>query len=75
VDSKHSGFYGVSVAYDTVEGNSSCFNTLWPLIDVLQTKLQLPEDATLDDQTARAQLRLGLFSYPVLQAADILIHR
>ncbi|OQD86059.1 hypothetical protein PENANT_c008G10375 [Penicillium antarcticum] len=40
-----------------------------------KTKLQLPEDATLDDQTARAQLRLGLFSYPVLQAADILVHR
>jgi tryptophanyl-tRNA synthetase len=75
VDSKHSGFYGISVAYDTVEGKASCFYTLWPLIDIFQTKLQLPEDATLDDQTARAQLRLGLFSYPVLQAADILIHR
>ncbi|KAJ5902482.1 hypothetical protein N7495_003010 [Penicillium taxi] len=40
-----------------------------------KTKLQLPEDATLDNAEARAQLRLGLFSYPVLQAADILIHR
>jgi tryptophanyl-tRNA synthetase len=44
-------------------------------IDSLQSKLQLPEDTTLDDSTARAQLRLGLFSYPVLQAADILVHR
>ncbi|KXG51160.1 Aminoacyl-tRNA synthetase, class Ic [Penicillium griseofulvum] len=40
-----------------------------------KSKLQLPEDTTLDDSTARAQLRLGLFSYPVLQAADILVHR
>lgn len=44
-------------------------------IDTLQSKLQLPEDTSLDDSTARAQLRLGLFSYPVLQAADILVHR
>ncbi|CAG8092128.1 unnamed protein product [Penicillium nalgiovense] len=40
-----------------------------------KSKLQLPEDTSLDDSTARAQLRLGLFSYPVLQAADILVHR
>ncbi|KAJ5578857.1 Tryptophan--tRNA ligase [Penicillium hetheringtonii] len=40
-----------------------------------KSKLQLPDDASLDDSEARAQLRLGLFSYPVLQAADILIHR
>ncbi|KAJ5545357.1 Ribosomal protein S10 [Penicillium sp. DV-2018c] len=40
-----------------------------------KSKLQLPDDATLDDSAARAQLRLGLFSYPVLQAADILVHR
>ncbi|KAJ5779025.1 Ribosomal protein S10 [Penicillium paradoxum] len=40
-----------------------------------KSKLQLPDSATLDDSTARAQLRLGLFSYPVLQAADILVHR
>lgn len=29
----------------------------------------------LDDETIGANLKLGLFSYPVLQAADILIHR
>ncbi|CAL5868840.1 uncharacterized protein PFLUO_LOCUS3067 [Penicillium psychrofluorescens] len=40
-----------------------------------KSKLQLPEDTTLDHSAARAQLRLGLFSYPVLQAADILVHR
>ncbi|KAJ6145182.1 hypothetical protein N7470_009077 [Penicillium chermesinum] len=40
-----------------------------------KSKLQLPEETTLDNSEARAQLRLGLFSYPVLQAADILVHR
>ncbi len=27
------------------------------------------------DDTVAARLKLGLFSYPVLQAADILVHR
>ncbi|KAK2743078.1 Tryptophan--tRNA ligase, mitochondrial [Onygenales sp. PD_40] len=40
-----------------------------------KSKLQLPENSTLEDPGARSRLRLGLFSYPVLQAADILIHR
>ncbi|SPB45647.1 unnamed protein product [Aspergillus niger] len=40
-----------------------------------KSKLQLPEDTTLDTSEARSRLRLGLFSYPVLQAADILVHR
>ena len=35
----------------------------------------MPEDTDLEDSTARSKLRLGLFSYPVLQAADILVHR
>lgn len=30
---------------------------------------------SLDDETVGKKLKLGLFSYPVLQAADILIHR
>ncbi|EYE97290.1 tryptophan--tRNA ligase MSW1 [Aspergillus ruber CBS 135680] len=40
-----------------------------------KSKLQLPENTNLEDSAARAKLRLGLFSYPVLQAADILVHR
>ncbi|KAL4898453.1 30S ribosomal protein S10, mitochondrial precursor [Aspergillus ambiguus] len=40
-----------------------------------KSKLQLPEDTNLEDSAARSKLRLGLFSYPVLQAADILVHR
>ncbi|KAL4782735.1 hypothetical protein BJX76DRAFT_331784 [Aspergillus varians] len=40
-----------------------------------KSKLQLPEDTSLESSEARSKLRLGLFSYPVLQAADILVHR
>ncbi|PWY63708.1 tryptophanyl-tRNA synthetase [Aspergillus heteromorphus CBS 117.55] len=40
-----------------------------------KSKLQLPDDTTLENSAARSKLRLGLFSYPVLQAADILVHR
>ncbi|KAH8431209.1 tryptophan--tRNA ligase MSW1 [Aspergillus melleus] len=40
-----------------------------------KSKLDLPEDISLEDSAARSKLRLGLFSYPVLQAADILVHR
>jgi tryptophanyl-tRNA synthetase len=41
----------------------------------LQQKLSLSESTHLDDRSASARLKLGLFSYPVLQAADILVHR
>ncbi|KAL1963207.1 hypothetical protein VTN77DRAFT_8640 [Rasamsonia byssochlamydoides] len=40
-----------------------------------KSKLQLPEDTSLEHSSAKSKLRLGLFSYPVLQAADILVHR
>ncbi|KAL4861119.1 hypothetical protein BDV12DRAFT_180722 [Aspergillus spectabilis] len=40
-----------------------------------KSKLQLPEDTSLESSEVRSKLRLGLFSYPVLQAADILVHR
>ncbi|KAI5286978.1 Tryptophan--tRNA ligase, mitochondrial, partial [Ascosphaera acerosa] len=40
-----------------------------------KSKINVSEIANLDDQAVRARLRLGLFSYPVLQAADILVHR
>ncbi|EFR03321.1 tryptophanyl-tRNA synthetase [Nannizzia gypsea CBS 118893] len=39
-----------------------------------KSKLNLPENAKFD-LAARNQLKLGLFSYPVLQAADVLVHR
>ncbi|KAN0075991.1 hypothetical protein V8E54_007261 [Elaphomyces granulatus] len=39
-----------------------------------KSKLQIPEGTTPDHSTAKSKLKLGLFSYPVLQAADILVH-
>ncbi|KAM5462925.1 Tryptophan--tRNA ligase, mitochondrial [Microsporum audouinii] len=39
-----------------------------------KSKLHLPENARFDT-AARDRLKLGLFSYPVLQAADVLVHR
>ncbi|KAI5286644.1 Tryptophan--tRNA ligase, mitochondrial [Ascosphaera aggregata] len=39
------------------------------------SKISVSEGASLDNEAVRAKLRLGLFSYPVLQAADILVHR
>ncbi|MCJ1307886.1 Tryptophan--tRNA ligase, mitochondrial [Agyrium rufum] len=37
--------------------------------------MALPDSASPVDMEARSKLKLGLFSYPVLQAADILVHR
>lgn len=37
--------------------------------------MSLPKDASALDGGPKSKLKLGLFSYPVLQAADILIHR
>ncbi|KAH9903712.1 tRNA synthetases class I-domain-containing protein [Xylariomycetidae sp. FL2044] len=42
---------------------------------ITQTKIQQHNKQSGLDDTARAKLKLGLLSYPVLQAADILIHR
>ncbi|KAF4450597.1 tryptophanyl-trna synthetase [Fusarium austroafricanum] len=40
-----------------------------------KSKLDLGEKSSIDDKKAGSRLKLGLFSYPVLQAADILVHR
>ncbi|CAN8097178.1 unnamed protein product [Discula destructiva] len=40
-----------------------------------KSKLSLSEDASALDDKAKSALKLGLFSYPVLQAADIMVHR
>ncbi|KAJ4391326.1 Tryptophan--tRNA ligase, mitochondrial [Gnomoniopsis smithogilvyi] len=39
-----------------------------------KSKLSLSEDTSALDEKAKASLKLGLFSYPVLQAADIMVH-
>ncbi|PTB35416.1 uncharacterized protein TrAFT101_011292 [Trichoderma asperellum] len=40
-----------------------------------KSKLSLDSSSTLDQGPVGSRLKLGLFSYPVLQAADILVHR
>lgn len=40
-----------------------------------KSKLSLKDDTSPLDESSKAKLKLGLFSYPVLQAADILVHR
>lgn len=44
------------------------------LTDDVKAKLALADEASLLDKTTRSKLKLGLFSYPVLQAADILLY-
>ncbi|CAG1972459.1 unnamed protein product, partial [Fusarium graminearum] len=48
---------------------------MWILSCTASSKLNLGEESTIDDKQAGSRLKLGLFSYPVLQAADILVHR
>ncbi|KAL5604656.1 uncharacterized protein BROUX77_004842 [Berkeleyomyces rouxiae] len=40
-----------------------------------KSKLSLSSTANVEDEKSRSSLKLGLFSYPVLQAADILVYR
>ena len=40
-----------------------------------QSKLSLKSGAGVMDDDVKTSLKLGLFSYPVLQAADILVYR
>ena len=73
--------YGVDrlpCTHDTMEGGwvitSTCFRK--PIMfNFSKSKLALSEQASaFDSQAARAKLKLGLLSYPVLQAADILLY-
>ncbi|KAL2350541.1 tryptophanyl-tRNA synthetase [Cryomyces antarcticus] len=40
-----------------------------------KSKLDLPDNADPLDESSTMKLKAGLFNYPVLQAADILLHR
>ncbi|KAK7524345.1 hypothetical protein IWZ03DRAFT_366925 [Phyllosticta citriasiana] len=40
-----------------------------------KSKMDVATDSNIDSMAVRQKLKLGLFSYPVLQAADILVHR
>lgn len=45
------------------------------LTNHVQSKLTLSDEVSaLDSGSVKARLKLGLFSYPVLQAADILLY-
>jgi hypothetical protein len=78
VDSELYCFDGLSLTHDSVEGwKFSCKSAslLDSLLTMLQSKLQLAPDTSPLSADSRSRLKLGLFSYPVLQAADILVHR
>ncbi|KAH6893594.1 hypothetical protein B0T10DRAFT_400622 [Thelonectria olida] len=48
---------------------------MWILSCTASSKLDVKESSSFEDRTVGSRLKLGLFSYPVLQAADILVHR
>ncbi|GAB1320097.1 Tryptophan--tRNA ligase, mitochondrial [Madurella fahalii] len=71
-------FYQSSVeAHSELQWILSCTASTGYLSRMTQwkSKMQLGENASLDDSKARRALKHGLFSYPILQAADILVHR
>ncbi|PHH49531.1 37S ribosomal protein S10, mitochondrial [Ceratocystis fimbriata CBS 114723] len=55
----------------------SCTSSVGYLSRMTQwkSKLSMSSTTNIQDEKARASLKLGLFSYPVLQAADILVYR
>lgn len=55
--------------------NSGYQNSDTNLLILDQSKLAMSDQVALSDPNARGKLKLGLFSYPVLQAADILLYR
>ena len=73
------GFSWLSLEDDTMEGR---FSVDWSnyqvvfrrYVDAPQSKLALPAGSAVKDTNSQARLKLGLFSYPVLQAADILLY-
>ncbi|TVY53632.1 Tryptophan--tRNA ligase, mitochondrial [Lachnellula cervina] len=71
-------FYQSSVsAHSELMWILSCTASMGYLSRMTQwkSKLQLKDDASPLDEGSKSKLKLGLFSYPVLQAADILVHR
>jgi len=55
----------------------SCTSSMGYLSRMTQWKSKLQLDSSISplDESSKSKLKLGLFSYPVLQAADILVHR
>jgi tryptophanyl-tRNA synthetase len=81
VDIELYGEYGISISNDAVE--SECYSLVSLFCRVYkieakagtQSKMKLPAGSSPLDESNKSKLKLGLFSYPVLQAADILVHR
>lgn len=71
------GIHGLPLAHDAVEGwyLPARYLLIAPSNRAVQSKLAVPSSATVEDADVKATLKLGLFSYPVLQAADILVYR
>lgn len=75
VDIELYGFRGSFITHDTVEGWEYWSEAGIIAHSSIQSKLALSKEVSVfDSQSAKAKLRLGLFSYPVLQAADILLY-
>lgn len=70
MDSQLPGLDGLPVAHDAMEG-ISLFLPLLPLLSAAYTHFHIRQSKS----TTEKEPKLGLFSYPVLQAADILVHR
>lgn len=74
VDSQLYSIRWISVKNDTVEGQCMCQKMPTSRLTLIQSKLNISDKSNMNDKAA-SNLKLGLFSYPVLQAADILVHR
>ncbi|KAF5679838.1 tryptophanyl-trna synthetase [Fusarium heterosporum] len=66
---------GISLKNDSVESKYPHAPSQDQDLIFIKSKLNLGERSSIDDRQAGSRLKLGLFSYPVLQAADILVHR
>lgn len=74
VDSQLYSISGIFIKNDTVEGQCTCPKRSTFKLTLIQSKLNISDKSNMNDKAA-SNLKLGLFSYPVLQAADILVHR
>ena len=64
-----------SIPHDPMEGIGPSARPIRPYPDCIQSKLSIPDHSTaFEAGAAKENLKLGLFSYPVLQAADILLY-
>jgi tryptophanyl-tRNA synthetase len=76
VDTEHDCIDRLFVENDSMEGRRLAHRALRYLTNTVpKSKLDLPEDTNIESDEATAKLKLGLFSYPVLQAADILLYQ